>query len=288
MQDISAIKNRIRSVEGTAKITKAMQMISTAKMNRALNNYNSNKMYNSTLKKAMLDIVRNVDEIESPYFTQAKGDKAAYLIVASDKGMAGGFNHGLFDAAEAHIKARNAVCIMSVGGKVREYLAARKRKPDVEFCNSASTVLQFSREIAYSILNLFSQGLFDEFYVAYNSFADGKVTPVIDKLLPIEDTAVDGEGENEESSSTYKAQILYDPSPEAVLTALVPQYLLGTIYGILTESTAAEHFSRMTAMSNATVSAEKILGELKTKYNRARQERITNEINEITAGRQNG
>lgn len=277
MPSMKAIKNRIKSVENTRQITKAMQLVATSKMRKAKERIEESRPFFKVLSETLSDIAASTRDFSSPFTAEAKEGKACHIVIAGDRGLAGGYNNNLFKSLEYN----NGDVIFPIGKKVVEHFA----KKDITFF---TTAYQIAADVGVSDCNSIGQALADAFlrgeFTSLDIYYTGFVNvlsqvPASKKILPI---LPSGE------TVTKQKLIEYDPSPEAVYTKIVPHYISGIIYGGVCESIASELSARRTAMENATDNAEEIIDSLSLTYNRARQAAITQELTEIVAGSQNG
>lgn len=275
MPSMKAIKNRIKSVENTRQITKAMQLVATSKMRKAKERIELSRPFFDTLSEALSDISGSVRDFSSPFTTKKEG-KACHIVIAGDRGLAGGYNNNLFKSLDY----KDEDVIFPVGKKVVEYFS----KKDVSFF---TTAYQIAADVTISDCNSIGQALADAFvkgeFTSLDIYYTGFVNvlsqvPSSKNILPLE-TPPEG--------TEKKALIEYDPSPEAVFEKIIPHYISGIIYGAVCESIASELSARRTAMENATDNAGEIIDNLSLTYNRARQAQITQELTEIVAGSQN-
>lgn len=276
MPSMKAIKNRIKSVENTRQITKAMQLVATSKMRKAKEKIEESRPFFDTLSDALSDIAGSVRDFSSPFTAEAKEGKACHIVIAGDRGLAGGYNNNLFKS----LNYKDGDIIFPIGKKVLEYFG----KKNVTFF---TTEYQIAADVKISDCNIIGQALAEAFekgeFTSLDIYYTGFVNvlsqlPARKAILPI---ASMGEG------STKKALIEYDPSPQAVFERIIPHYISGIIYGGVCESIASELSARRTAMENATDNAGEIIDSLSLTYNRARQAAITQELTEIVAGSQN-
>ncbi len=279
MASMADIKHSIRSISETEQITRAMHLISTSKMKKAISKYESNHVHFERVQSALKDIFAHTSELEHPWVGQSKGKRAAYIVIAADKGMCGGYNHNVLNLALKHMQQFSERYILTVGHMARAFFDRRDYMVDVEFLHvSQNPSLYNARNITSDILELFDNGIMDEVYVVYTKFISVmKQEPRVIKLLPL--CIADLIDVAEETQ--YSAELFYHPSPKEVFDILVPQYIIGLVYGCLVQSFASEQCARMTAMENATNNAEEMIESLTKEYNRARQFAITNEISEI-------
>lgn len=279
MASMADIKHSIRSISETEQITRAMHLISTSKMKKAINKYESNHVHFERVQGVLKDILNHTKEIEHPYVGQSKGKRAAYVVISADKGMCGGYNHNVLNLALNHMQDVSDKYILTVGQIARAFFERRGYMIDVEFLHmSQNPSLYNARNITGDLLELYDNDIMDEVYVVYTKFISVmRQEPRVIKLLPL--NICDFIDVTDESQ--YNAELYYHPTPKQVFDVLVPQYIIGLVYGCLVQSYASEQCARMTAMESATNNAEDMIERLTKEYNRARQFAITNEISEI-------
>lgn len=284
MKNLTDIKHRIKSVSDTRQITSAMETISVAKMRKAMLLYENNKEYFEIMRLTINDIAIHTKGIVSRYFEDNKaGGKAIFIVIASDKGLAGGFNHNVLNTAYNKILQYPNSNVFTVGQVANEYFLRKGLTPDIEYMSAAyEPSMKDAIEIANSIKELYSKHMMDEVYIVYTKMiTNTNMVPDIIKLLPLSKQDVILKDQPTSMEEDLIHEIEYEPSADEVLESLIPQYLTGVIYGALIQSSASEQSSRRTAMNNATNNATDILDELNIEYNRARQESVTNELAEI-------
>ena len=290
MAQINEIKLRIKSIKETKQITKAMKLISAAKLKRARKQLEHALPYFEKVRSTMVDILMHSAGIENKYFdlrNEKEGRKRAYLILTGDKGLAGGYNHNMIKAVEEHIKGDKDALLFVAGNVGKSYFAKNKYNVYMEFEYPVQNpTIYRARDISELILKLFAEGVFDEMYLAFTYMQSTmSVEPQIIKLLPLELHALKEHMKMSENiEDKVDDTIVYDPSPQDVLDILVAKYVKGVIYGAFVEAFTSEQSARMTAMDNATANADDMLAQLSLSYNRARQAKITQEITEIVAG----
>ncbi len=279
MASMADIKHSIRSISETEQITRAMHLISTSKMKKAINKYESNHVHFERVQSALKDIFSHSSELDHPYVGESRGGKAAYIVIAADKGMCGGYNHNVLNLAVQHMQRFSDKYILTVGHMARAFFERRGQMVDVEFLHISQNPSLFNaRNITSDILELYDNGIMDEVYVVYTKFISVmRQEARVIRLLPLcKENMIDVTEE-----AQYSAELFYHPTPRQVFDVLVPQYIIGLVYGCLVQSYASEQCARMTAMENATNNAEEMIESLTKEYNRARQFAITNEISEI-------
>lgn len=282
MADIAELKHRIKSIQDTHQITKAMELISVAKMRKAMLKQAASSVYFDRVRATLKDIMLHSTDIRNAYVRHRPDTRAAYIVIAGDKGLAGAFNNNVLNLAWQHIQTRPVHYVITIGQMARSFFESRDQAVDLEFTHAVtSPTLHDSRGIMRDILDLYDRNLMDEVYVVFTRMISSSVhEPTVVKLLPIEAKDIEVE-----AASSFRGEICYDPSPSEVLDILVPQYLVGMIYSTLIHSAASEHAARMMAMSNANKNADKMLDSLSLEYNRLRQSAITTELLDLSSGR---
>ena len=271
------IKNRIRSMESTRQITKAMEMVAASKLRHAQAQVLSSRPYFEILYSTIHEIVEQTSDFSSPYLSKRNGNKALYIVIAGDRGLAGGYNSNILKLVMAEAKDKDAV-ILPIGKKAVDFFRARKMPMLTEsYAQAADVSIGDCFSIAKLLSKAYRSGEYDEIYVAYANFVSVlSQTPAVLQLLPL----ISQESEEKQSAS----DILYEPDITTVFDAIVPEYVGGALYGALCESRAAEQAARRTAMDSATKNADDMIADLSLKFNQARQAAITQEITEIVAG----
>lgn len=272
------IKNRIRSMESTKQITKAMEMVAASKLRRAQAQIANSRPYFEILHSTIQDILRTNREFESAYLKQRPVKKVLYIVIAGDRGLAGGYNSNILKMVQSEIQEKDAV-VLPIGKKAVDFFRARKIPALTEHYGEAADVsIGDCFSIAKQLSSGFLAGEFDEVRVAYTAFVSVlSQEPQSLALLPLT------KSESQEDSSS-RSQIIYERGSEEVFSAIVPEYLGGILHGALCESRASEQAARRSAMDSATQNADEMIADLSLKFNRARQAAITQEITEIVAG----
>ena len=272
------IKTRIRSMESTKQITKAMEMVAASKLRRAQNQVLCSRPYFEILYATMNDIVDSTRDFSSPYLTKRPVKKSVYVVIAGDRGLAGGYNSNILKLVAAEAEGKD-VLILPIGKKAADHFRARGAALLSEKYADAEDVgvgdcFTLAKWLCKGDLN----GEYDEIKVAYTNFVSVlSQTPGILQLLPVLRKETGREGQ-------IPSDILYEPDSTSVFDAIIPEYLGGVLYGALCESRASEQAARRTAMESATQNAEDMISDLSLKFNQARQAAITQEITEIVAG----
>ncbi len=270
------IKNRIRSMESTKQITKAMEMVAASKLRRAQTQVQSVRPYFETLYAAIGDIVAADADSQSLYLQPNGAKKQCFVVIGGDRGLAGGYNSNVFKLVMAQAEGRD-VTILPIGRKTAEFFKSRSIPLLTEsYCHAESVSAGDCFSIAKELCKAYAAGKYGEISVFYTDFVSVLTqTPVCKPLLPVLPP---------EAAESKGANILYEPDSETVLSAIIPEYVGGVVYGALCESRAAEQAARRTAMDAATQNAEEMIADLSLKFNQARQAAITQEITEIVAG----
>lgn len=273
------IKNRIRSMESTRQITKAMEMVAASKLRHAQAQVLSSRPYFELLYATIHEIVASTEDFSSPYLSRQSTGKALYVVIAGDRGLAGGYNSNILKLVMEQLPGKQAT-VLPIGKKAVDYFRG-KNVP--LFTENYAEATKLSMGDCFSVAKLlcksYLSGEFDEVYVAYTDYHSVlSQTPNLLPLLPLKREAVSGKA----------AEILYEPSAEEVFNRIVPEYLGGVLYGAVCESRASEQAARRTAMDAATQNADDMIADLRLKFNQARQAAITQEITEIVAGASNG
>ena len=269
------IKTRIRSMESTRQITRAMEMVASAKLRKAQSQALNCRPYFETLYAVMWDIVNHDGEFSSPYLTERKGNKAAFIAISGDRGLAGGYNSNVLKLLAAQTEGKDAT-ILPIGKKGADYFKAHQIPVLTENYTTAETVnIGDCFSIAKTLCKAYLQGEYDAVYVIYTEFHSVLSQEAMClQLLPLE----------RQPAQKGVQEMLYEPDRETVFASVVPEYLGGVLYGALCESRASEQAARRTAMDAATQNAQEMIDGLSLQFNRARQAAITQEITEIIAG----
>ncbi|MEB2280000.1 F0F1 ATP synthase subunit gamma [Lysinibacillus xylanilyticus] len=280
MVNLREIKGRINSTKSTKQITKAMQMVSSSKLRRAEQNAKAYVPYMEKIQDVVGAIASGTKDSGHPMLTARPVKKTAYLVIGSDRGLAGAYNSSILRQVQRTIderhKSKDEYVILAVGRVVRDYFVKRDHNviSDVIGLPDQPSFADI-KEIARKAVGMFIDGTYDELYMYYNHFVSAIASEVTEKkLLPLTDLAPAS------SNASYE----FEPSGEAILEVLLPQYAESLVYGALLDGKASEHASRMTAMKNATDNASDLISDLSLQYNRARQAAITQEITEIVGG----
>lgn len=273
------IKRRIRGITNTKQITKAMELVSSAKLRKAREKLEKTRPYFNTVYESINEILSTTKNIRHPFLEVREVKKSLYVIVTADRGLAGGYNANILRLVENEIRdKKDSVFLITIGYKGRDYFKRRGYNVVGEFVGiTEEPYFSDAQEIGKLVMDLYEKKEVDEVKLASTTFVTtiSQESKLI-KLLPNENMNKDRE--------TKTSVVEYEPSPEEVLSYLIPKYIESTIYGALIESSCSEQGARRTAMESATDNAEEMIDELTLSFNRARQAAITSELSEIVAG----
>ena len=275
------IKLRIKSVESTMQITKAMELVASSKMRRAKERVEHSRPYFETLYESLTKIAAADPRARNPYLRRNDIKRTLLVVIAGDRGLAGGYNANVFKQADA---AEGPVTVLPIGKRSAEYFAhhgAGLFTPEVLMAADVSVSECFT--LSHQITEGFLKGEYDAVKLCYTRF-DSMMTQTATTLEVLPLTIEPTEAQKAEAR---RSQILYKPSCEEVFGAIIPEYVAGVLYGAVCESVASELAARRTAMDAATKNAGEMIEHLNLYYNRARQAAITQEITEIVAGAEN-
>lgn len=280
MASMRDIKRRIKSVNSTQQITKAMYLVSSSKLNKAKIRLQDTRPFFNETRKVIANIVNGSSGISHPYLEKRDVKSTCVIVISGDRGLCGGYNANVNKTAMTAIKNKEKDKVIAVGTKSKEFFKSR-----INLKNSFTNISEHpSYEDALSIgslaLEMFTSGEVDEVYLAYTEFISTLASePKLIKLFPLDKN----DFKNEENPSKGSSKI-YEPNEEQVLEYVIPKYVNTVIFGALVESAVCELGARMTAMDSATENASEMIDSLNLVYNRARQSAITQEITEIVSG----
>ncbi|MEZ2335033.1 ATP synthase F1 subunit gamma [Mucilaginibacter sp. RCC_168] len=287
MANLKEVRNRITSVSSTQQITKAMKMVSAAKLKRATNAIVQLRPYANKLKELLANLSASLEDGSSPYLQEREPVRVLVVVVTSNRGLAGAFNANAIKTAnnliaEKYTKQLQAgnVSIVAIGKKSQEYYERRKYNV-IGNNNDLYNELNFENtsKITESIMEGFVNGKFDRVELVYNHFRNAAVQYLIaEQLLPVP------KPEKTDEVKTANVDYILEPSQEEIVEQLIPKNIKIQLYRAVLDSNASEHGARMTAMDKATENAGELLKALKLSYNQARQAAITTELTEIVSG----
>ena len=274
------IKNRIRSMESTKQITKAMEMVAASKLRRAQAQVQNSRPYFEILYTTIQDLLQKTKDLTSPYLEKRESKKVLYVVIAGDRGLAGGYNSNILKLVMAQIQDKDAT-VLPIGKKAVDYFRGKGIPALTEtYAEAADVSIGDCFSIANQLSKAFLEHSYDEVHIAFTNFVSVlSQVPATLQMLPLKRP----EG-NPPSDGKRRCDTIYEHEPEEVFAAIVPEYLGGVLYGCLCESRAAEQAARRSAMDSATQNADEMIADLSLKFNRARQAAITQEITEIVAG----
>ncbi|WP_163527428.1 F0F1 ATP synthase subunit gamma [Halobacillus ihumii] len=283
MASLRDIKGRINSTKKTKQITKAMEMVSASKLNRAEQNARSFVPYSEKIQEVVTGIAAGGGTIKHPMLEAREVKRTGYIVITSDRGLAGAYNSSVLRKVYQEIKQNHTSAdeytLITLGRVGRDFFRKRNMPIDNEV-TGISDQPDFAdiSTITSETVQLYTDGKIDQLYMYYNHYVSAITQEVTEKkVLPLTNLGEQGKAA---ASSSYE----YEPSQEEILEVLLPQYAESLIYGALLDGKASEHAARMTAMKSATDNADDLIGDLSLSYNRARQAAITQEITEIVGG----
>ncbi|MBQ9062095.1 MAG: ATP synthase F1 subunit gamma [Eubacterium sp.] len=280
--NMKAVKTRIKSVQNTMQITRAMELVASSKLRKAKERAETCKPYFQELHRALQEIANGNTDFTSVFAKETGVEQTCYIVIGGDRGLAGGYNNNLFKLMEEDRGDKNCV-VVPIGKKPIEYYRRKKINPLTErFELVADVSVSDCFTIAKLLCAAYREGVYGHLKLVYTRFQSMlSQIPDVVNVLPLPDLM---DPELAEKHEPVRKLIEYDPDPMTVFDAIVPEYLAGLIYSAVCESLASELAARRNAMDNATKNAEEMIETLNLQYNRARQSSITQEITEIIAG----
>lgn len=286
MANLKEVRNRIASVTSTQQITKAMKMVSAAKLKRATNAILQLRPYANKLKEMLANLSASLEDGSSPFLQEREPNKVLIVVVSSNRGLAGAFNMNaiktannlISDKYSAQYKAGN-LSIAGIGKKSQEYYLRRKYNV-IGDNNELFNELNFLNvsKVTEAIMEGFLKGEFDRVELVYNQFKNAAVQILtVEQLLPVPKS-------EKKVDTAHQVDYILEPSQEEIVAQLIPKNIKIQLYKAVLDSHASEHGARMTAMDKATDNAGELLKQLKLSYNQARQAAITTELTEIVSG----
>lgn len=270
---MKSIKNRIKSIKGTMQITKAMELVAVSKMRKAAVRIEKSKPYFNILHETLEDIARDNRDFSSVYTRKREG-RTCHIIIAGDRGLAGGYNSNLFKSLDV---SKDDI-ILPIGKKVLDFFAGYDIYTD-SYSRAEWIQISDCHNMGKSLSKSYLDGEFTRLIISYTSYINMLTQePKTVSMLPVK---IDG-------AETKKYSFIeYEPDAETAFAQIIPYYLSGMIYGAVSESVASELSARRNAMESATDNAAEMINSLSLEYNRARQASITRELTEIVAGAEN-
>lgn len=286
MANAREIQGRIKSIKDTMKITNAMYMVSSSKLQKARRDVKNTEPFFYMIQDGLAKILNIAPEAGNTFFNErpertGSNRRKGFLVITADKGLAGAYNHNVIKMAEESAAMEEHNMLFIVGQVGRHYFERRKIPIDINFRYTAQNpTMNRARHIAKTLVELFESEKLDEVYVVYTRMVNSiTVEPVMTKLLPLKREHIEIRDKN-----NYYEHADFMPDAQTVFNNIVPDYVAGFIYGALIESYCSEHNARMMAMQTASEAATDMLRQLGIQYNRARQAAITQEITEVIAG----
>ncbi len=287
MANLKEVRNRITSVTSTQQITKAMKMVSAAKLKRATNAILQLRPYAEKLREILANVSASVEDGASPFTIDRKPEKVLVVVIASNRGLAGAFNSNVIKTANQLIAEKydeqlhaGKVSIVAIGKRAQDYYQRRKYHV-IGDNNELFGNLNFENtsKITEAIMKGFAEGDYDRVELVYNKFKNAAVQILVsEQLLPLLPATV------ESAELGTEVDYIIEPSKEKIVEELIPKAIKIQLYKAVLDSHASEHGARMTAMDKATDNAGELLKSLKLSYNQARQAAITTELTEIVSG----
>lgn len=277
MQSMRDIRRRIKSVENTQKITRAMKMVAAAKLKRAQERAEGARAFSDKTREIFINVAGAAVDGSHPLLVAREGEKVGYIVLTSDRGLAGGYNVKLLNEVVPHIQNKSKTSLITIGRKGRDYFRRRGYNIISEYLAiDDAPGITLAQKIAKEVIHLYEAEVVDKVYLCFMKFRTALTQiPTILPLLPIVP---------EESTEERKTEYIYEPSAAEVLDWILPKYLENIIFSALLEAKASEFGARMNAMDSATENAQEMIEKLVLSYNRARQAAITTEISEIVGG----
>lgn len=280
MASMRDIKRRRSSIQSTQQITKAMKLVSTVKLQKARNRAEQSNPYFNHMYQTVTSMLARSGSLNHPYLKAGDSNKKAIITIASNRGLAGGYNSNIVKLVTSSGIAVEDAQIYMIGRKAKEQLMRRGYEIKADYSDVIEgPTYEDALTICREVLEAFSKGEIGEIYLAYTHFKNTvSHEPMLMKLLPVEFD----EADLQETDSNLLMN--YEPNEEEALDLIIPKYLTSLFYGALVEAVASENGARMQAMDSATSNADEMISDLTLKYNRARQGSITQELTEIIAG----
>lgn len=283
MASMIDIKRRIKSVKSTQQITKAMNLVAAAKLQRSKNRLESTRPFYEETRRVISNIIKSSEDITHPFIEKREAKNTGIIVITGDRGLCGGYNSNAIKKALS--LGKENVSFITVGSKSTDFFI----KEDAKFIKyytgiSEAPTYEDAAKVGKIVTDLYSKGELDEVFLVYTQFESTiSHIPRAEKLLPIDITEFSHVSEESEEKG-IKDLMIYEPNEKEVLSYVIPKYINTVIYGALAESAACEQGARMTSMDSATKSAYEAIDSMTILYNRARQGAITQEITEIVGG----
>ena len=290
MASLKDIRARIESTKNTQQITKAMKLVSAAKLRKAQNNILNMRPYALTLRKVIADIAVT-NKVTNPLMEKKEVVKTVLLVViSSDRGLCGGFNSSINKFTENYYNENKSklekIDFLFVGRKAHDYFTKKGITP-VDYITRLDKDISYelASKVANKVMNDYLEGSYDEVRIVYNEFKSAiSQTVVCETILPIDMGLSAFHPEEANQTGGFAVDMIFEPAPEEIIKELLEKYFDLQVYRTMSESVAGEHGARMSAMENATNNARDMINKLTLTYNKLRQEKITTELTEIVSG----
>lgn len=280
MASMRDIKRRIKSVNSTQQITKAMYLVASSKLNKARNRLEDTRPFFKETRNVISNIINGSSGVSHSFLQKRNVNSTAVIVISGDRGLCGGYNTNVNKKALSVLKNLSSDKVITIGTKSKDFFKDKSNVIESFINISENPSYEDALKIGRLALELFSKGQADEVYLAYTEFISTLSSePKLIKLFPL-----DTNDFKQVDNSSSSAMTIYEPSEEAVLEYVIPKYVNTVIFGALVESSVCELGARMTAMDSATENASEMIDSLNLIYNRARQSAITQEITEIVGG----
>jgi len=271
------LRARIKSINNTSKVTKAMELVSAAKMRRAQDQAVRGRSYSELINKVLLNISSRIDKNSHPLLVREHNEKEGFLLITTDRGLCGSLNTNLFRKT---LEIQGEVSFITIGKKGQVFISKSAKPLSADFELLEKPNSEAARKISKFLIDSFLSGEFNKIHVIYTEFKSTlKQESTVRQLLPIINIEV---LETLAQDSIEAEEYLFEPNPDQVLETILPHYIQMEVYQILLEAAASEHSARMVAMKNASDNAADLVDDLTLAYNQVRQANITNEILDIT------
>jgi len=278
MQGPNEIHRHITAIEQTRKITGAMELISSNRMRQVMSHITHNRRYFNYILMTMKELLTSSTGVTHPFLFERESNRCTYIVISGDKGLCGSHNHAVLNFALERLNEHPGATLITMGHTAESFFHSRGMTPDICLLGIVQDpTLTRAREVAREMTKLYEEKLTDEIRVVFTSFyGETKCKPVEFRLLPV--TLHDYGGVRD---AEKLEDIIYHPSAQTLFDLMIPQYLIGLIFGVMVQAYASEHYARMNAMHSATTNATEMIDDLRTQFNLARQSAITNEIAEL-------
>ncbi|MDX2176165.1 MAG: ATP synthase F1 subunit gamma [Candidatus Sumerlaeia bacterium] len=283
-ENIKGLRRRVRSIKNTAKITRAMEMVSAAKLRRTQQVMRSAKPFLLKLEQVLGRLAQSESAKANQYFQRREQGERLLVVMTADRGLCGAFNTNLIKAGVRALKADPGLKVFAVGRKARDFFAKyhRARMAGELFDFAGRVDGPKAEQLGQLLLDLFESGKFSQIDIIQAEYVSSVVNrPLQTRFLPVEAASL---GQGAQAGAAEEADYILEPSPERVFEALMPRYLKSKVYLALAETLTSEHSARMLSMNNATKNCKELVSTLTLRMNKLRQAAITTEIIEIVSG----